>query len=88
MEDAGIFAKQLAEKVEEARIALAKKDETHAAEITSKDRELKSREDAVLKLEAELTTKVNKLKSKEESHAAELETKVNELKSKIGRAHV
>ena len=75
MEDAGIFAKQLAEKVEEARIALGKKDETHAAEITSKDIELKSRVDAVLKLEEELNIKVDELKSKEESHAAELETK-------------
>ena len=46
MEDAGIFAKQLAEKVEEARIALGKKDETHAAEITSKDSELKSKEES------------------------------------------
>ena len=65
----------LAEKAEEARIVMEKKDETHAAEITSKDSELKSKEDAVVKLEAELKTKVDELKSKEESHAAELETK-------------
>ena len=57
MEDAGIFAKQLAEKVEEARIALGKKDETHAAEITSKDSELKSKEESHAAVEEELAVK-------------------------------
>jgi DNA repair exonuclease SbcCD ATPase subunit len=91
MNDARIFAKQSAEKAEEARIALEKKEESHVAELETKDAAARAKEaDLLAQLEKTrhsarelLASKDSEAVAERKEHAAELERRSTALEAEF-----